>query len=213
MKIVLDFDDTIFNTYRLMREFLEIVKKYNFTEEEFFGAYQECKKKVGDFDPKTVIKLLNEIKSLDEIKAEKEIDLILNDLKEFVYPDFFDFLKSFNKKDLILLSFGAVDFQGMKIKNSDIVSYFQKVIITQKDKTENLRNVLIKNKDEKIFFIDDKADQIDKIKEKLPQIITIKMERSQGRHINAKSKLTDYVVKDLDEAKKIIFKTELINNL
>ena len=37
----------------------------------------------------------------------------------------------------------------------------------------------------------------------------MKMERPQGRHINTKSKLTDYVVKDLDEVKKIIFKKEL----
>ncbi len=30
----------------------------------------------------------------------------------------------------------------MKIKNSGIASYFQEVIITQKDKTENLKNIL-----------------------------------------------------------------------
>ncbi|MEA2098185.1 MAG: hypothetical protein U9P70_03885, partial [Patescibacteria group bacterium] len=135
--------------------------------------------------------------------VEKEVSLILDDLSEFVYPDFFDFVKNFDKKDLILLSFGTIDFQGMKIKNSDIVSYFQEIIITNKDKTENLKNILKKNKDKKIFFIDDKAEQIDIIKEKLPQIIAMKMERSQGRHINTESKLADYVVKDLNEAKNI----------
>ena len=204
MKIILDFDDTIFNTHQLMREFLEIVKRADFTEEEFFEAYQKCKGRVGDFNSKIIINLLSEIRPFNKIKAENEINLILDNSRDFVYADFFGFVNNFNKKNLILLSFGEINFQRTKIENSGVVSYFQEVIITQEDKTENLKNILKKNKGEKIFFIDDKAEQIDKLKEKLPQIITMKMERSQGGHINTKSKLTDYVVKDLDEAKNII---------
>ena len=215
MKIILDFDDTIFNTHRLMQESLEIFKKFNFTEEEFFGAYQKCKERVGDFDLEIIVDLIFNLDKSNNLntktrlankkKIKEEMNILFSKASGFVYSDFFDFINNFSKKDLILLSFGTTDFQEMKINNSGIISYFQKVIITQKDKTEDLKNnILIKNEGEKIFFIDDKAEQIDKIKEKLPQIITMKMERSQGRHINTKSKLTDYVVKDLDEAKKII---------
>ena len=217
MKIVLDFDDTIFNTHRLAQESVKIFEKFNFTEKEFWNAYQKCKEIKGDFDLETMISLVfngNKINNLstadhttNKKKVKEEMNLLFCEASDFVYPDFFEFVKNFNKKDLILLSFGTTDFQGMKIKNSGVASYFQEVIITQKDKMEDLKNnILIKNKGEKIFFIDDKAEQIDKIKEKLPQIITMKMERSRGRHINVKSKLTDYVVKDLDEAKNIINK-------
>ena len=203
MKIVLDFDDTIFNDYQLMREFLEVFKKINFIEEEFWNFYQKCKEKVGDFNPKIIINLLNEIKPFDKVKAEKETSLVTENSSNFVYPDFFDFAKNFNKKDLILLSFGTTDFQGMKIKNSGIIPYFQEIIITGKDKTDDLKNILIKNKGEKIFFIDDKAEQIDKVKKRLPQIIAMKMERPQGGHIDTKSKLADHIVKDLNEVKNI----------
>jgi len=212
MKIVLDFDDTIFNTHRLMREFLEIVKKFGFTEEEFFGAYQECKKIMGYFDPKTIIELLNKAKPFDKVKAEKEIDLILSDLSNFVYSDFFDFVKDFKKESLILLSFGAIDFQEIKIENSGITSYFQKVIITQRDKTEDLKNILRQTQDdkgnegEKIFFIDDKTVQVDNIKNKFPEIITMKLKRPQGVDIMTDSKITDYTVKNLNEVKEIIFR-------
>ena len=212
MKIVLDFDDTIFNTHQLMQESLKIFKRFDFSEEEFFKAYQECKKRVGDFDLDIVVSLVfkkfnnsNEEDLLaDKKKIKEKIKVLFYRASDFVYPDFFDFSKNFKKKDLILLSFGTADFQGMKIKNSGVASYFQETIITQKDKIENLKNILNKNKGEKIFFIDDKTEQIDKVKEKLSQIITIKMERPQGGHINAKSKLTDYVVGNLDEARKII---------
>ena len=202
MKIVLDFDDTIFNTHKLMQCFLDILKEFNFTEEEFFGVYKKCKEKVGDFNPKIMIGLLSEIRPFDKVKVEERLSLILNDLEDFVYPDFFDFAKSFNKKDLILLSFGAIDSQKEKIEHSGIISYFQEVIITQKDKTENLENII--NGNEKIFFIDDKAEQVDNVKNKFPEIITMKIKRLQGVDIMTESKLADYIIKDLYEAKNII---------
>lgn len=209
MKIVLDFDDTIFNTHGLMREFLKIVKKSNFSEEEFFGAYQKCKKIVGDFDPKTIIKLLGEIKPFDKIKAKKEISLILDDLKGFVYPDFFDFAKSFSKNDLILLSFTTTATQKTKINNSKIAEFFGNIIITRRDKAEDLESIFKKHKGEKFFFIDDKTSQVDNIKNKFPEVITMKIKRPQGVDIMTASRLADYVIKDLYEAKNII-NTEIL---
>jgi len=206
MKIILDFDDTIFNTHRLMREFLKIVKKFDFTEEEFFGAYQECKKIVGDFDPKTIIRLLDEIKSFDRIRAEQEVNLMLGDLEDFIYPDFFDFAESFYKKDLILLSFGTTGTQRIKIDNSKITEFFGSIIITSRDKVEDVKPIFEKYKKEKIFFIDDKTVQVDNIKNKLPEIVTMKIKRPQGIDITTDSKLADYTIKNLDEAKSIINK-------
>lgn len=208
MKIVLDFDDTIFNTHRLFNESVKIFERFGFTEKEFQDAYQKCKEKVGDFDLEIIANLIFGFNNLkpDKKKIKEEMNILFGRASDFVYSDFFSFINNFNKKDLILLSFGTTDFQGMKIENSGIASYFQEVIITQEDKTKNLKNILQqsqddKNEDERIFFIDDKAEQIDKVKKELPQIITMKMERPQGGHLKTKSKLTDYVVRDLDEAK------------
>jgi len=217
MKIVLDFDDTIFNTHQMVQESVRVFEKFGFTEKEFWDAYQRCKGKKGYFDLDLIINLVfnfNKSNHLsvgdcldDKKKINEEMNFLFGRAKDFIYPDLFDFINSFDKKDLILLSFGTADFQGMKIENSGIASYFQEVIITQKDKTEDLKNnILIKNEGEKIFFIDDKAEQIDKVKEKFPQIITMKMERPQGGHINTRSKLADYVVDNLDEAKEIILR-------
>ena len=247
MKIILDFDDTIFNTHKLMRDVCAVFESLGFQEEQFWDAYVECKEKAGDFNPEIIIDLLDKIKPLNKIRTsslpprcslsaedcselrvfssqssaerlrrgdkiklfskteiEKKINSILDNSKNFVYPDFFDFARSFNKKDLILLSFGEINFQGTKIENSGIGSFFSEVIITQKNKTEDLKPICEKYLEEKIFFIDDKAEQIDEIKKIFPQIILMKMERTRGGHINMKSELADYVVKDLNEVKNII---------
>ncbi|NOQ67973.1 hypothetical protein GQ568_00865 [Patescibacteria group bacterium] len=204
MKIVLDFDDTIFNTYQLMQEVLAVFNNLGFQEEQFWNAYKECKKRAGDFDKEILINLLSELKSFNKEKVGAEIDSIISRSRNFVYSDFFDFVSGFDKKDLILLSFGTTDFQRTKIENSGIVSYFEKVIITSNDKTIDLEGIFKKSANEKIFFIEDKGGQIDKVKKKLPQIIAMKMERPQGGHINTESKLADHIVKDLNEARDII---------
>lgn len=213
MKIVLDFDDTIFNTHQLVQDFLAIFRSLKFREEQFWNAYAECGKKIGGFDEKVLINLLAELKPFDKDKVGMKIDSIISKSKDFVYPDFFDFVKNFNKDDLILLSFGIADFQKIKIKNSGVTSNFKKVIITDKDKIVGLRSILKESKlnndkkkdeKEKIFFVEDKADQINRVKEELPQIITLEMKRLRGGYINTVSKLTDYVVKDFYEARDII---------
>lgn len=204
MKIILDFDDTIFNTHGLMHEFLGIFKEFNFTEKEFFEVYQECKKKVGDFNPKIMSDLLGKIRPFDKIKVEKEANLILDDLSDFVYHDLFDFVDNFNKKDLILLSFATTATQKIKINNSKIAGFFGSIIITSKNKAEDVEPIFKKYKKEKIFFIDDKTIQVDNIKNRFPEIIIMEMKRPQGSDITTESKSVDYKIKDLFEAKDII---------
>ena len=204
MKIILDFDDTIFNTHKLMHNVAAVFERADFTKKDFFEAYQKCKEKVGDFNPEIIIGLLNEIKPFDKTEAEKKINSILDNSKDFVYPDFFSFARSFNKKDLILLSFGEAGFQRTKIKNSRVNPFFSKIIITQKNKTKEIEPIYEEYSEEKIFFIDDKAEQIDEVKKIFPQLVAVKMERVQGGHINTKSKLVNYVVEDLNEIKNII---------
>jgi len=158
MKIVLDFDDTIFNTGKLMLNFHTFITG-----------------KVGDF----------------------------------VYPDFIDFTETFGGKNLILLSFSYSclnSYQKAKIECAGISSFFREIIITSKCKSEEFRILSERYKGEKVFFIDDKAAQIDRVKAKFPDITAIRMKRPQGKHIHRESKLADYVVGDLYEAKDVICK-------
>lgn len=203
MKIVLDFDDTIFNTHALMRGLVKIFTKKGFSEDQFWGAYKECKEKSGDLDKVLLVDLLYKLKIFDKNKVNAEIDRIIERSYEFVYQDFFDFVLDFKKKDLILLSFGTTDFQKIKIENSGILKYFCESIITSKNKADDIEEILKKHV-ESLIFMDDKASQIDEAKKRLPQIIAIKMEREKGGHILPKSELADYIVKNLSEAKKII---------
>lgn len=207
MKIVLDFDDTIFNTQGLIDEFLDIYKRENFSKEEFRNGYKQVKEKFKDFDLKLISDALYNLRQFNREKVNREINYILNKAGRHVYSDFIDFTRNFKKDDLMLLSYGTTKFQKEKIEKSRIVPLLSEIVITKNDKADDFKNITRKYSDEKIFFIDDRADQVDSVKKEFPQIIILKMERLQGRYIKTKSELADYVVKDFHEAKDIILKS------
>ena len=151
--------------------------------------------------------VLYDMRQFDKNKARERIACILEKTDSYVYSDFVDFTKNFKKINLTLLSYGTTKFQKEKIEKSKIVPLLNEIIITENDKADDFENITRKYGNEKIFFIDDRADQIDSVKKNFPQITTLKMERLQGRYIKAKSKLTDYVVKDFYEAREMILKS------
>ncbi|MBU4338720.1 hypothetical protein KKB43_05825 [Patescibacteria group bacterium] len=204
MKIVLDFDDTIFNTGDWTEELINIFTEEGFFREEYEVNYWKSKEEKGDFDADFMIQLFSESKQINKDKIKKEIKSTINKSKGFVYKDFFDFAKSFNKKDLTLVSAGLKEIQMGKIENAGIVSFFGKISISLEYKSDEIELIVKKYPSEKIFFIDDKAKQIDEAKKRLPEIVAIKMERITGRHILPKSESADYIVKNLDEARVII---------
>jgi len=210
MKIVLDFDDTIFNTHQMMADLVKISEKAGFTESEFWSAFKDNKEKAKDIDVKVIVEFLykNSATKIFSYKKEEiieEMESVFSRLRDFVYPDFLDFVNCFAKKDLIILSIGKTNFQEEKIKNSGVQKFFNETIIIPEDKVGKFKSLLLEYGGEKIFFIEDNSFQIDQVKKEFPQIITFKMERPQGKNVQTKSELTDYVVKDLEEVRKTIF--------
>lgn len=132
------------------------------------------------------------------------MDSILSRASNFIYPDFADFAKSFNKRDLMLLSYGVTDFQKRKIEKSKIASMLSEIIITSKSKDKSFKIICQKYQGEKLFFIEDNGKQIDQVKKEFPEVIVLKMERPQCWYIEVKSELADYVIKDFYEAREII---------
>jgi len=203
MKIILDFDDTIFNTFQVMQEFRKIFNRLGFTDDEFWSAYRQCKKENNDFVPDIFLETIGEIRSYDKNKAKEDIQNLIERFSDYIFSDFFCFLSIAKKEELILLSYGSSDFQKNKIEKSGIVPYFSEIIITSRDKAEDIEEIK-KRYNEKLVFIEDKAESIDNVKKRMPEVTTMKIIRPQGGHIEKKSELTNYIIQDLFRLDNII---------
>ncbi len=205
MKIVIGFDDTIFSTYKLTQKLLDNLKKAGYKSSEFKEIYRKAREKKSNFDQKEIIKLLEKLDFENKINVTTEIASLLKDPQDFIYPDFYKFVNNFSKKNLILLSFGTTSLQKKKIENSKVNNYFDKIYITG-NKIKKLESIYRKYPTDRLFFIDDKASEIDQAEKLSAGIITMKMERSRGVYSDVKSEKTNFVIKNLSQAEKIIKK-------
>lgn len=204
MKIYLDFDDTILDTDGFIRELVRIFQSAGFSQQDFYDNYELTKQRVGDFDLDTIFDIFASQRDFDVRSARRSADRIFDNVDVFVHDDFFDLVKEFPKEQLAMLSFGTTPFQRAKIENSKIVPYFGEIIVTDRSKEENFKDIAREHATEQLYFVEDKADQIDRVKLATPEVVTMKIERPHGRYVGSSSARADHVVKDFYDVMNII---------
>ncbi len=222
MKIIFDFDHTLFSTKKLYEALKESFRKLGIDEKLFQESFQKSKGKERDYNegvdisgkacykPKRQFKLI--IKQKPEIKERdlaKTFKRVLRNLPQFLYKDTSPFLKKWQKKaDLYLLSYGEENFQELKIKNSGIQKYFKKVIITRDIEKSKPFQKIFKNS-EKIIFIEDNPQALSNVKQKFKNVITIRINRKEGKYwqIPDNEKI-DFSIKNLKELSEILKKVQ-----
>ena len=174
MKIYIDFDRTLFDCDRFLGDFYEIVDKYQIPKNIFKDCQIQCKKK--GFNPDLILEKVLENFNFDT-NIYQEIDELLNNSKDYLYPDaisFLDYLKK-HEYNIIILTRGNKDYQRKKIMNSNIDNYYHKLIVTMKHKGE--LNIDYQNS----IFIDDNPKEIISILNKNPKKI-ISIQRNDSKY-------------------------------
>jgi FMN phosphatase YigB (HAD superfamily) len=207
MKIYLDFDDTILDTGAFIRELKRVFETAGFSPAEFDEQWKKMKATTGDFDYEVFFdQFAHSGKEFDVGKARETADAVYGNMDAFVHEDFFDFAKEFRRDQLAMLSFGTTAGQRAKIENSKIVPYFSEVIVTSRGKEEDFRDIVKEQAGKRLFFVDDRAHHIDRVKEATPQVVVMKIERPSGRYVEEKAAAADHIVRDLRDVAEIIKK-------
>jgi FMN phosphatase YigB (HAD superfamily) len=211
MKIFIDFDDVIFNTREFITDFKKVFKANDISEEIFDKYYydtaeQQSNIQIKKYDADRHIQRIKEVLHIDTGQLEEDFAKFINDTSKYIFPDVRNFLEQFERADLYLISYGDLEYQRNKIKNSGITKYFNKVITTYKLKAEELAKILSLDEieSEDIYFLDDRVEQIRSVKKKFPQAHTLLVRRKEGRYNDEKDKYCDFEVGDLNEAARII---------
>lgn len=179
MLIILDFDDILFdNTGGLKKALARIFKKH---KADFWEIYSKIRTMKGGYSPKKHLALLKKKnKEIDIEEIKRDINKI--NFKQFLFPDVIKFLKTFkkNNNNIILLSWGDKEFQKRKIYGlgKEFVSFFDKIIAGPVEKTEVVKKILKSYKSRPVIFIDDKPQELKKIKDNFKDIILVKSIKS-----------------------------------
>lgn len=154
MKLVFDFDDTVFDTERFKEErFYTSLSEYGVSREEFKSHYQ----KYRDTNPVYDIHL-----HLQELCAEKNIDIPVEDvvfsmvrgIDQYVFPEYKPIFEKYGRENIFILSQGSEHFQMLKIKHSEIEEKIEKAYIVAENKENTLHDLSLMWPAETILFFD-----------------------------------------------------------
>ena len=211
MKIFVDFDEVLFNSGKFVKDkdkiFIDngISKKIVNRVSDLFSSTSKCKRIPYTLE-RQVLFLKNRVKA-DYSKIGEEVQLLMDDLRMYIFSDAVSFFKKIPRKNLFILSYGDVNYQKSKIYGSRISKYFYKIIVNTEDKIDHINKIAKKlhfSDKEKILIIDDRPENLKKIEKFKKEIITIRMRRPGGRYSHLDCNEADYEVKNFKEALEII---------
>ncbi len=212
MKIFIDFDDVIFNTKEFRMGLEDLFNANGINKENFRKYYNDPQdqRAIKVFSPWLLVERASKDLALDIKKINVAVGDFISDISEYVFEDFGQFIDYAGDENIYVVSYGDPEFQDQKITGSRIKTHLKNIFITGFLKAESIKKIIEDkkwNKNEKIFFIDDRIEQLEDVKQAFPRIVTILMKRPEGRYCNQlKNKFCDCEVHDLKEAEEIIEK-------
>ena len=210
MKLIFDFDHTLFSTRKLYFALKEAFRKIGVGESLFQETLEKSRRKGKGrvYKPNKQFKLI--IKAKPEIslkKLERAFKKVLSKAPKFLYKDTAQFLRKWQRKsNLILLSYGEEKFQKDKIKASKIRRFFKRIIITQDINKLKSSKKIFQNKG-KAIFVEDNPQVLSKIKKIFPNVIMIRINRGEGKYAKEPNNpQIDFSINNLKELEKILKK-------
>lgn len=177
MKIYVDFDRTLFDCEKFLRDMYALIRQYNIDEAVLKKCQNQCRKK--GFNPYIILDLIKENYRFDE-KLYQDIDNLIENTDKYLFSDAISFLKYLktNKYEVILLTKGNHEYQKSKVSNAKIDNYYDELIVTMKHKG-NL-NLDYENG---VFIDDNPIELLSILKRKPRKVIYLKRDNAKYNDI------------------------------
>lgn len=181
-KIIIDFDDTLFDTTSLKEDLLALFARFGVSAEKFWETYKisYTQNDLASYNLWRHIDIAcRQFPNLDKKLLLVGAEAIFKNSKKYLIPgaeDFLNELRGFGVP-LILLSLGDADFQKQKVDSSSVAEFFHEIVFTGRDKKEAVQP-LIKDSIGDIIFINDKIRETQEavaLSSQIKPILRIKM--------------------------------------
>ncbi|NTW13617.1 MAG: hypothetical protein HGA31_01120 [Candidatus Moranbacteria bacterium] len=189
----IDLDDVLFDTGALIEDFKKMLVRCGASQESMAAYYQSQ----GIANPAYMSRTYHLIRHPEQLGTifgvgshevaamVGEIQAIIDRFPTYVYEDATAFLEETRDQKRFIVSFGATDWQTLKIERSGLGKHFAGLALTHgKHKSDAIldfhRNGLIDSVDG--IFIDDKGSEIMRMRTELPQIRSYRLYRPGGRY-------------------------------
>jgi len=205
MKIILDFDYTIFDTDKFRGAVQAMFAKHGVGTELFKRSIEESRGEAGEWHPVKQFEILKK-EGIDKINSIREtLNRLTDNSQQYLYEDTMPFLEKASKNnEFSVVSYGEDKFQGAKIRGcGEACKYFNKILVTQNLNKDKEAGEVARG--DRAIFIEDNPMALAAVKKLSPNIITVRMNRGEGRHATLPSgEGIDYHVRNLLEVETVL---------
>jgi phosphoglycolate phosphatase-like HAD superfamily hydrolase len=191
MRIVIDFDYTLFDTHALKLALIAALQPYGVTAERYFNTEIEAKVD-GVYRLEWHIEQL--VAAAQRNAAQAAVEMVLQRAEEFLYPDAIQFLQRHQAAQVTVLTFGSPAWQERKIRDSGVDEWVDEVITTDRPKHE----VIAAWEQKDPIFINDRGSEIDEMYGILPEASYIWVRRPNAPYRS--EPCTHYQLEEVDLA-------------
>lgn len=202
-KIIIDLDRTLLDSDALHEAMFQCCERQGIPRIELQTQQERIRKESPLFCfyrmvEEHAINIQQDLSVLQETLRR----LIDEDCSRFLFTDSLDFLERGIAYgwDCTLLTYGEHEFQSRKIRGSGLDRICHRTIVTQRPKWE-LPHVF---RDDRVLFIDDNSENIDRVKECFPHVFAIAVKRPLTKYANYPLRHADSKVCSLTEIDRVL---------
>jgi len=205
MRIIFDFDHTLFDTPRLKAAIREIFARHDVGEEMFLRTHDESRGGGRDWKPDRQFEILKSLGGSTINLIQREFEKVMSESYMFLYEDTMPFLAKAEQDHVLnLVTYGESSFQKKKLAGCPkLAKYFAEIVITQNLYKDKEVSELARGK--AAMFVEDNPAALSAVKQYAPHIVTVRINRGTGRYADeASGHGIDYEVKELSEIEDIL---------
>lgn len=181
MKIIFDFDHTIFDMTSMHDEIMSGMESLGLSREDYRDVYS----KVTQWKLFTVEDIASKINQHHGLPRENIVEVfenVANSCDLYLYDDVHQCCKSLRADGhkLYLLSWGDENWQNKKIESAKVAHHFEEIITVSQLKADCLGEWY--KAGERIVLVDDKPAELKAVQDKYPDFHLIRLRRPNGKY-------------------------------
>lgn len=181
MKIIFDFDHTVFNMSLMHEQIIEVLEMIGVSREEYLSIYEDVTR-WRLFTVKALAQRIERRKGIDRSEIISALETVVEESAKYVYDDVIQSMKHLKEEGhkIFLLSWGDPSWQEKKLKHSGLAEYVDEAVCVAQMKADYLKQM--KRDDEILVMVDDKPAEISAIAEEHPDISCIRIKRKDSKY-------------------------------